>query len=348
MPHPVTPADLVAQILHAGGTLSIPDPQPADRAFLRRLVHATRTGSHIPDDHRLQCKGRDKGDLILSLSPGRLETSPRHKPVPVPAAQPAAELHPAVRQADLSVCPGCMDRARRILSALATEAEQRGYRASVPSSAEDTLLIATDHEAFHLRLTESTEVALDPDSVQYAWQRVTTHTIRPSHHLDLHLPRDWGHRGRRHQWGDRTRWQLEDKLPHLLAELDHRTHTNAQRRKAQQNQEEDTRRQWQAAMERARTAFTDAHRTKILNDQVDAWHQAQRIRAYCDALQKHLMENGCDDTESVTQWINWAQNHAADLDPVPLGPGMPDDPTPAPQDLQPYLRGWSAYEPKRR
>ncbi|MGW8766093.1 hypothetical protein ACWGN5_26765 [Streptomyces sp. NPDC055815] len=27
---------------------------------------------------------------------------------------------------------------------------------------------------------------------------------------------------------------------------------------------------------------------------------------------------------------------------------LPDHPTPSPRDLQPYLRGWSADEPKRR
>ncbi|MFJ6636963.1 hypothetical protein ACIQMR_37395 [Streptomyces sp. NPDC091376] len=156
------------------------------------------------------------------------------------------------------------------------------------------MLITTDHDAFPLRLTESTEAALGPESVRYAWQPVTTHTTRPSHNLDLRLSHDWGHRGRRHQWGDRTRWRLEDRLPHLLAELDHRTRTNAERRKAQQDEEEETRRRWHAAMERARTAFIDAHRTRTLNDQVDAWHQAQRIRTYCDALHARLIETGCD------------------------------------------------------
>lgn len=100
-------------------------------------------------------------------------------------------------------------------------------------------------------------------------------------------------------------------------------------------------------MERARTAFIDVHRTGILNAQVDAWHQAQRIRAYCDALQERLTETGRDDAETMAQWIDWARNHAASLDPVPLLPGMPDDPSPAPQDLQPFLRGWSPYEPRR-
>ncbi|MGW7284007.1 hypothetical protein ACWGH4_00665 [Streptomyces sp. NPDC054847] len=101
-------------------------------------------------------------------------------------------------------------------------------------------------------------------------------------------------------------------------------------------------------MEQARTALIHAHRTTTLAAQVDAWHEAQRIHAYCDALEEYLENGRSGNAETVRQWINWCRTHAAGLDPLPRLPGMPDDPRTTPEDLRPSLRGWSPYEPKRR
>lgn len=207
-----------------------------------------------------------------------------------------------------------------------------------------------DGSAFPILIEEVSTEVLAPDSVQYPWQRVTARTTQPSHQLELSLAYDWAHRGRRHHWGDRQRWRLGDKLRNVLREIEQRTQTNHERQLAQQRKEEETRRRWHAAMDRARTAFVEAHRVTILREQVEAWHEASRIRAYCDALEQHLgpaSTSNAAQAGPATQWIAWARASADRLDPLRLGSSIPEDPEISPADLRPYLHGWSPYEPKR-
>ncbi|GAA4027126.1 hypothetical protein [Streptomyces plumbiresistens] len=174
---------------------------------------------------------------------------------------------------------------------------------------------------------------------------MTARTTRPSHELELSLEHTYAHRGRRSHWGDRKRWRLEDKLPALLREIAHRAHAEYERRKAQQRKEEETRQRWLTAMQQARTALLEDHRLKVLRTQVQAWQEATAIRAYCDAIEDHHVTP--DVAEATTAWTTWARAYADRIDPVPQNPGLQDPPTITPEDLRPYLRGWSPYEPKR-
>ena len=90
---------------------------------------------------------------------------------------------------------------------------------------------------------------------------------------------------------------------------------------------------------------------QALQRRVAAWDEAQRIRAYCDAVELHLEHHPADDPEeghAVRKWITWARAYAEHTDPVPALPRMPEKPPIGPGDLRPYLRGWSPYEPRRR
>jgi hypothetical protein len=188
--------------------------------------------------------------------------------------------------------------------------------------------------------------------VQYAWQRVTAQTTRPTHQLDLYLVEaSWAHQGRRHRWGDRKRWTLEDQLPHVLCEIELRAGAERERQLAKEHKEQETLRAWRAAKDRARRDFLKAHRLEALHQQVAAWDEAQRIRAYCDAVELYLERNPADDPEenhAVRKWITWALAYAKHTDPIPDLPRMPDNPPIGPEELRPYLRGWSPYEPRRR
>jgi hypothetical protein len=174
---------------------------------------------------------------------------------------------------------------------------------------------------------------------------VTERTTRPSHELELSLAHTYVHRGRRSYWGDRKRWRLEDKLPALFKEIAHRAHTEHEQRQAQERKEEETRQRWLAAMRQARTALVEDHRLKVLHTQVQAWQEATAIRAYCDALENHHRAVG--EAEADAAWTTWARACADRIDPLPRNPRLPDPATIMPEDLRPYLHGWSPYEPKR-
>jgi hypothetical protein len=285
-------AELVTELVRAGGILRFHDPDQAERARLRRALHAARTSGALPTDQQLRLSGRDMGDIVIRLLPREPPTQAAipGEPVAVPVTLVAADVHPAVRDVALTVCPDCQDRARRILHALATAAQHHGLAIDhAPPEAHASLVIITGGSTIPLALSEGSTQVPDPDSVQYAWQRVTTQTTRPTHQLDLYLVEaSWAHQGRRHRWGDRKRWRLEDQLPHVLHEIDQRAGAERERQLAKERKEQETIRAWHAAKDRARRDFLKAHRLEALRQQVAAWDEAQRIRAYCDAVKLHL------------------------------------------------------------
>ncbi|MFJ8536829.1 hypothetical protein [Streptomyces sp. NPDC093591] len=342
-------AELITRLQQSGGTFHITDPNPAERAHWRRILHAARAGQLIPDGHHLRYSGRDKGDLIITLrtGPPPARTTPATDTIAVPDQVPPDRLHIVARDAPLPVCPDCQHRARRILHALCLAAEDRNLTVSSPApDSTASLVITAAKSAYPLFFHEGTYEVPDPSGVKYAWQRVTARTTRPSHQLELSLKHSYAHPGRRSHWGDRQRWRLEDKLPALLREIAHRAHTEHERRLAQQRKEEQTRERWLAAMTQARTDLIEDHRQKTLRTQVQAWHEATAIRAYCRALEDHHGTSP-DAVAAVTRWIAWARTYADRIDPVPQNPGLPDPPAITPEDLRPYLHGWSPYEPKR-
>ncbi|MFD9122296.1 hypothetical protein [Streptomyces bottropensis] len=341
-------AELITRLQQAGGTLHITTPTPDERARWRRALHTARADHLVPDGHHLRHTGRDKGDLVITLRPGSppRRSAPPGESVPVPENLPPERLHPAAAAAHIPACPDCQPRARRILHALCHAAEANTYTVSNPETGSAASLVITiGDSSFPLSLHEGSYEVPDPSSAKYAWQRVTARTTRPSHELELSLEHTYAHRGRRTHWGDRKQWSLEDKLPALFREIAHRAHTEYERQQAQQRKEEETRQRWLTAMQQARTALLEDHRLKALRTQVQAWQEATAIRAYCDALEDHHATSG--KAEAATAWATWARDYADRIDPVPQNPGTPEPPAITPEDLRPYLRGWSPYEPKR-
>lgn len=348
-------AELVAELERVGGTLAFRDPDPAERARLRRALHAARAADMVPADQQLRLSGRNKGDVVIRLVPREhpAQAAVRDESVAVPVTLAAADVHPAVRDAALAVCPDCQDRARRILHALATAAQRNGFAIDrAAPQARAILAIIFEGSVFPLALEEGSTQVLDPDSAQYTWQRVTAHTAHPTHQLDLYLVEaSWAHQGRRHRWGDRKRWKLEDQLPHVLREIGHRAQAERDRQLAKERKEQETLLAWQAAKDRARREFLEAHRLEALHQQVAAWDEAVRIRAYCDALEEHLEHLPADvpqNRRAIRKWITWARGYAERTNPIPGLPQIPENPPIGPEELRPYLRGWSPHEPRRR
>ncbi len=49
----------------------------------------------------------------------------------------------------------------------------------------------------------------------------------------------------------------------------------------------------------------------------------------------------------MLEWISWARDYAARIDPLHQGLGMPLVPEPSSSDLKPHLHGWSTEAPDR-
>ncbi|MGI5473267.1 hypothetical protein [Streptomyces sp. CA-132043] len=104
-------------------------------------------------------------------------------------------------------------------------------------------------------------------------------------------------------------------------------------------------------MEQARLDLLHDRRVKALREQAEAWHEANRIRAYCDALDQHIttaLAVTPEEQQPVTEWSTWARRYADDIDPLLHHPGPPHDRKIDPEELRPYLQGRSPHGPGRR
>jgi hypothetical protein len=144
--------------------------------------------------------------------------------------------------------------------------------------------------------------------------------------------------GRPASWADRKSWTLEEKLGELLRELEIRAAEDDHRDLLAQRAAEERQRQWELAMERAKERFHQAQLEKTLREQMAAWQEARVVRSYLAAVEELHGEDA-----GATEWITWIGEYLDRLDPLHSAPAMPEPPEPSPEDLKPFLGGFSPY-----
>jgi hypothetical protein len=363
---------LVEDVIAAGGVLLVPRKSWYDRDAIDYVRRAQLAEAHgkVPDGKLLVTSTlRDEVEIrLVDVDIEGSSAATELLPVPVPAR--IARYHAAARgfrdHTGLhEVSRDQLQRATRILHAIATEAERRGWLVTTDAGAMN--LTAQDLVC-RLTMTEKGVRQRAP------WEQQVHHyrNVRPDDYFwrDRELPRgpydkdatgkltvalscDGGwFAGRQGRWSDRQSWTLEERLPHLFREIEARI-IHGQRMREQEriradetaerarSDAEERERAWLDLMAIARERLTDDHRIARLTTHVEAWDQARRIRAYCDAVEAAHR----DDADTRT-WIGWARAHAQRLDPVAIAPALPEPPEATPEALQPYLPdGWSAQGP---
>jgi hypothetical protein len=262
-----------------------------------------------------------------------------------------------------------LPRVLRIVHALAKEAERRGYQLACVRVHEDAygrsewkpsqhgqLVFTINGHDLKVRLWEKGAGLRGPyERQRKRWQEDREKPYRLMLFLDRPKPYDsratgelnvealgWSH-GRQTKWGDRQRWTLEDRLPQLMRELETQAVEAEERRLAKEREEAERRRQWEAAMDGAKLRLIEEHRIGVLRSRVSAWHEAEAIRAYCEAVEaRHGADTVAADPEAA-QWLAFAREHAENAQRLPR---MPADPEATPEALKPYLGKWSPYGPR--
>jgi hypothetical protein len=174
----------------------------------------------------------------------------------------------------------------------------------------------------------------------YSWQRVRPQpTTLPSGKIALSVGDDGPYRAHR-RWADRKRWSVEDRLGDVLATVELQAQEKEQRRRVEEEEQQQRHRAWEQAMARVRRRFHDDRRTKLLNEQVEAWELAERIRKFSRAAR--------DSGHADGDWLDWADAHADEIDPTTGFATGPEEIEPQPEDLRPYLGRWSPYGPESR
>lgn len=359
-------AQLVAEVVEAGGVLEVAERAGRDTYRMGQLVTtANRHGMTPPGTRLVHNVVRDGpgwyGNVrhVFALEEGPAGTDTPLQPVPVP--DEVRRFHPAVgvlrKSGRLEVSPAARNRAMRILHAIATEAEHRDFaitayqpKATSGYNRESTswhLLCTLGPDTVPLVITEESDrVDHTPTARELAekkrhpWTHIPTHDSVPSGRLRVDIG---SHRSdRKSFWADRASWTLEDKLPELLRELVVRADELRLLREAKAKAEQAYRRAVELEEQRARLRASEAHRQAILDKQLESWRTARELRDYAAAVAARIEaatsgEETDDETiDDARRWLSWITDKADRQDPTRTLPAWPKDPELPPYELEKF------------
>jgi hypothetical protein len=366
---------LVNDVIAAGGSLRVPRKRwgenGVDYADRARLAESY---GKVPAGRTLRVTQASGDELVIELVGvgGEIDGSEQTvelAAVPVPARltnyhRVAREFRDRTNLQEVS--RKALPRVLRIVHALATEAERRGYQVACVNAREDgyewkpakdgQLAFTIDGHSLKVRIWEKGAGQRGPYEQQMKrWKQDREQPPRFMHFVDRPKPYDSGATGelnvealgssygRQASWGDRTRWKLEDKLPNLLRELEIEAVEAEERRLAHEREQAERQRQWEAAMERAKRRVVEEHRLEVLRSRVRAWQEADAVRAYCDAVETQHGAGAVAADLDAAEWLALAREHA---DRAQQLPRMPVDPEITHERLKPFLGRWSPYGPQ--
>jgi hypothetical protein len=361
---------LVDDLIAAGGSLRVKQRHwgSTDGVDYQQRVRLAQQYGKAPAGKRLTTR-QVEGELEIRLEDAIPGTDAVVLSVPVP--QRVARLHPVAQRfrddtAKHLVSRAQLSRCVRIVHALVTEAERRGYTVTNVEAAADGrrnerwknddghLIITIRGHRYRLKIFEekvSNRGAFDAET-EYRRGVNYPQYLRPRERTRydsdatgrLQISCDgYGRRGgRAATWADRRSWTLEDKLPELLQELEVRAAEDDHEAIERQRAADERQRQWELAIERAKQRFLEDHRAQVLRAQIVAWQEATTIRDFLNRLEERHGDN-----PGSTEWITWIRHYVDErLDPLSSPPSMPDEPDIKPDDLKPFLGGVIPYGPR--
>jgi hypothetical protein len=254
--------ELVDAVQTAGGVLRVQRQHwPAKQTdwHYEQLVSAAHRFGKVPAGKRLVTKHLTWPDMEIQLVdehviPG---TDVPLRAVAVPSKinrYHAAAVRFRENDHHHEVSKPLLSRAIRIVHALATEADNRGYvvaNAERPRGAygydgwsgsrDSHLVITVNGHSQRLRIMEERRFATNPPG-----------------HLKIEVDGGYNRDDRPAQWADRKSWSLEDKLPEILREVEIRAAEAEHRAREAERAAADKQRRWEAAMARAKAQLWTA------------------------------------------------------------------------------------------
>ncbi|NNN31136.1 hypothetical protein HLK59_12275 [Streptomyces sp. S3(2020)] len=270
---------------------------------------------------------------------------PKESGDPVPVPSRLGNLHPIVtalkddERRRLIMPSGLRRRSLLLLQGLSAEAVRRGYEVRKAHSflhpREGGVDIAVDGLAYTVSVRQEFPQSTDPD-------RSSRLVVEVAHGLT----------DRPGRWRDRKTRTLEEALDAVLGEIEARAAQDARRRQDEQRAIAEREVRWRAAVEVAKEQAVREQLAQALREEAGRWQESAALSAYCTALERRIGElHGVADEPALSRarrWLEWARAYARSIDPLSDLPKMPDTREPTPEELKPYLRGWSPDGPERR
>lgn len=314
---PAQPGEPSEKTSQNGDSKSAPTDADRQRAFEKQPENLIAVSEQLVEPHFLVVK---TGTSIRGATPD-------DRGIVRPKAQ---------RCLDLAVSPPLIERSLRILDAILKALEKRGLAVFVTGDDPSQTRARVLEEAIGFRLFEETvrqERLPTPHEIEWEIQwnpNRKFYSIVPSGKLVLEITSG---AGLQRCWTDRSDRCVEQFLNSFVvglyraAESIKQDRAAAERRKREEQereirrQEEETRRQKERKeQERQRQEAeqlrrVEESRIQKLAAEVDAWKTAHDIRAYVAAIR--AVQSASDlRSEALEKWLNWAEDHADQIDPL--------------------------------
>ena len=189
--------------------------------------------------------------------------------------------------------------------------ENARYQVAVKDT---STLVQQDGQSVSVRLREGlTRFDLPPEQRKNSWD--SRYGWRPNGILNFEIIGEWG---RERKYSDTATARVEEKAYRIVDAI--RELLDEQRRVAEERHVSEVIRQHEARQEarRERLRAEMKQRTECLLNDVEAWHQTQRIRRYLRAFRTAMEKwsGTIDPKTEVGKWLDWASRYADSLDPL--------------------------------
>lgn len=350
-------------------TVRISEPDEETRAAYRRAVHAAKQDKLVPKGRVLRYTGRSAGDIIVRLLDAdkpdetdwnRARLKERKPKFPVQDLRQLLTENPAA----LEVSDAQRERAVRFLLDLNAAAKKRdhevrlarrgqhaklGYRIGM---AQWQLALAEEYIDSYGERVEAWEV------LRYAYRRAA-----PTGKLRLTISSTSD--ADKNVWTDDNRRPLERQIRQIITDVSASfvaatlRAEEAHRKWLAQMEEWDRqeaaeRREWKSVLKEARPKAVAMLQRHTLVAALRAWRDAQDLRQIClvlaDAASAADASGDADRAANLRNWCTVGEALADRLDPTTgtTSVGSIDfDLEPGPDDLRPFMAGWSPNEPSK-
>jgi hypothetical protein len=212
---------------------------------------------------------------------------------------------------DLRVGPESFRRALWIMDGFIKRFESVRLRVSVKDT---STLVEQSGQVVSIRIREGLQrLDVPAEERKNSWD--SKYYWRPNGTLNFEII---GHFGRERKYSDSATSRLEqksDRIVDSILEL-----LEAQRRWAEEQRIAEIMRQHEARQEprRQRQRVELQERAESLMNDVDAWHQSEKIRAYLAVFRARMEKwsGPIDPKTEVGKWLDWATHYADSLDPL--------------------------------
>lgn len=235
-------------------------------------------------------------------------------------------LKPGPGHLDIAVSKQLVPRALRIMEALVTALERRGYAVSVNERNEIEVKV----------LDETMEIALIERLKQTMVKRSWGNSVdlEPSGRLKLRVGGSYSNSGPE----DRPPRLIEGSLNQFVAGLVRRAFDAKHARAIHQDRERRWRIHDDERRQREQERDSERLRTRRLRTFAARWSRHQRLASFVVAVQEHARSLDADGQQNALRWVEWATSHLVKAEPVSA---MLSDPWPIAPMRGPASMPWN-------